>query len=261
MENIESQKGIALYIALVIMAFLLAIGLGLSVIISGQLGMIRDVGNSVVALYAADTGIEHALYNRRKLFNTSDITDQITSQITYSVIRQEEAGLKEWWESSGTFANETRAIRIDQGSYFDFLFFASGSASFRKYDDKTYYASWCPFESPEPIRIKSQLVAGVNREINYEYNVTDQFRNPQSKITVSLVKNDAFTPFSGTPGCNSSNPPATVNCSARIKFTINTPLEIFFFILTIKAKTDILEKSFEIKGDYNPTSCGPHQSW
>ncbi len=59
------QKGVALYLALLIMAILLSIGLALSVILMGQMRMIKGMGDSVIAFYAADTGIEKALY---KLF-------------------------------------------------------------------------------------------------------------------------------------------------------------------------------------------------
>ena len=58
-----SQKGVSIYLALIIMIILLAIGLGITTIIVFQMKMIRGMGDSVVALYAADTGIERALYD------------------------------------------------------------------------------------------------------------------------------------------------------------------------------------------------------
>jgi hypothetical protein len=56
------QKGVSIYLALIIMIILLAIGLGITTIIVFQMKMIRGMGDSVIALYAADTGIERALY-------------------------------------------------------------------------------------------------------------------------------------------------------------------------------------------------------
>lgn len=44
----------------------MAIGLGLTTLILGQLGITRDIGNSVIDIYAADAGIERALYRLRK---------------------------------------------------------------------------------------------------------------------------------------------------------------------------------------------------
>jgi len=55
------QKGISLYLALLILGILLAIGLAISAILLGQIKMIKGMGDSVVAFYAADTGIEKAL--------------------------------------------------------------------------------------------------------------------------------------------------------------------------------------------------------
>ena len=56
------------------MVILLAAVLGLSTILLGQLKIIREMENSVVALYAAETGIEHALEARIDLvaFKSAD---------------------------------------------------------------------------------------------------------------------------------------------------------------------------------------------
>ena len=56
------QKGIALYYAVLVLAVLLSIALGLSTIAVGQLKVFGDVGDSVKALYAADSGMENVLY-------------------------------------------------------------------------------------------------------------------------------------------------------------------------------------------------------
>jgi len=57
-----SKKGVSIYLALMIMFILLAIGLGISTILVSQMKMIREMGYSVIAFYAADTGIEEELY-------------------------------------------------------------------------------------------------------------------------------------------------------------------------------------------------------
>jgi len=64
-KNIISQKGVAIYLAMVIMSVILLIGIGMSTIIIGQIKISTGIGNSVVALYAADTGIERALYEEK----------------------------------------------------------------------------------------------------------------------------------------------------------------------------------------------------
>jgi len=57
----EKQKGVSLYLAVVLMTMLLALVLGVSTILFRQLQTIRGMEDSVVALYAADSGIERAL--------------------------------------------------------------------------------------------------------------------------------------------------------------------------------------------------------
>ncbi|MFH1451251.1 MAG: pilus assembly PilX N-terminal domain-containing protein [bacterium] len=57
-----SKKGVSVYLAILVMSILLAIGIGVTTIILGQARMIRSMGDSVIAFYAADTGIENVLY-------------------------------------------------------------------------------------------------------------------------------------------------------------------------------------------------------
>jgi len=60
----NKQKGVSLYIAIMIIAILLAIVLGTGVILLGQLKVIKGMENSIMAFYAADTGIEEVLMTR-----------------------------------------------------------------------------------------------------------------------------------------------------------------------------------------------------
>lgn len=69
MSNIKFEKGVSLFLALIVMAILLAIALGLSHIIITQIRMAKGMGDSVVAFNAADTGIERALVNRHNPTN------------------------------------------------------------------------------------------------------------------------------------------------------------------------------------------------
>ena len=57
----NSQKGISLYITVIIMSIILASVLGLSAFLVSQIRMIRSISYSVIALFAADTGVEVAL--------------------------------------------------------------------------------------------------------------------------------------------------------------------------------------------------------
>lgn len=61
-NNETMEKGISLYLSLMIMTIFLAMSFGISIILLRQLEMVRGMGDSVIAFYAADTGIERALY-------------------------------------------------------------------------------------------------------------------------------------------------------------------------------------------------------
>lgn len=58
------QSGTSLYLAIIVMIVLLAIVLGLTSILLGQMVMVREMGYSVIALSAADAGIEAILVYR-----------------------------------------------------------------------------------------------------------------------------------------------------------------------------------------------------
>jgi hypothetical protein len=118
MFNINSQnnKGISLYFGLIIMAIFLAVALGLITILIGQIGIMRGMGNSVVAFYAADSGIEKTLMLRESL--PPYLGDILSNGAEYSVTVT--AGGGSGCDSSfnycitsiGSFLETKRAIEI-----------------------------------------------------------------------------------------------------------------------------------------------------
>lgn len=76
----KKEKGVSLYLALMIMAVFLALALGISTILFGQVKMMKEMGHSVMAFYAANSGIERELYEKNYLsqpvgFTYSDFLD------------------------------------------------------------------------------------------------------------------------------------------------------------------------------------------
>ena len=61
----NKQKGSALFFSLIILSLLLAIVFGISTIVFLQLQSVARIGESVIALSAADSGIEKTLYDRK----------------------------------------------------------------------------------------------------------------------------------------------------------------------------------------------------
>ena len=62
-KNNSRSRGLSLYLAVVIMTVLMSIAFGMSTILVGRLKNLETIGDSVVAFYAADSGIEQALKN------------------------------------------------------------------------------------------------------------------------------------------------------------------------------------------------------
>lgn len=50
-----------MYLAIIVLAIILAIVLGLTAVLVAQIKTMKELGNSVGALYAADTGVERSL--------------------------------------------------------------------------------------------------------------------------------------------------------------------------------------------------------
>lgn len=112
----EAQKGISLYLAILIMGILLAMALGLSTLSFFQIQMVKGMGDSVSAFYAADTGIERELYEK----NATGTPPYVgTLDDRYYEIRILEPGegdcpleVNFCVQSVGIFKNTRRAIRI-----------------------------------------------------------------------------------------------------------------------------------------------------
>lgn len=62
MSNIKQQKGVSLYLTFMVMSILMVISFGISSILISEIRILRSMGHSVIAFYAAETGIEKTLY-------------------------------------------------------------------------------------------------------------------------------------------------------------------------------------------------------
>lgn len=88
----KHKKGSALFLAVAMLAVLLPLALGLTAIIVGQLTITRDMGYSVVALCAADAGIERSIMNWRSGVDSPDaVADNLFNGATYTVFVEDDA--------------------------------------------------------------------------------------------------------------------------------------------------------------------------
>jgi len=65
----KTEKGVSLIITFFIMLIILAVVLAITTILYSELKIIRNIGNSVVAFYAADSGAEKVLYYDRRVIS------------------------------------------------------------------------------------------------------------------------------------------------------------------------------------------------
>ena len=64
LKCLNTQRGVSVYLAIIIMVVVLSIGLGISTLSVDQIKTMKGMRYSVVAFYAADTGIEKELYEK-----------------------------------------------------------------------------------------------------------------------------------------------------------------------------------------------------
>ncbi len=105
-----NQKGVAIYFTVLIMVIVLAMALGLTMILFSQIRMISGIGDSVVAFYAADSGMEEALYRE------NGVSGALGNGASFTVLKISAgpgcAGYDYCLRSFGGFKNIRRAIEI-----------------------------------------------------------------------------------------------------------------------------------------------------
>lgn len=72
-ENFAQKKGISILLVVLVMSVVLSISFGISSLLIQQIKMMRELGFSVNAFYAADSGIERTLDN---LYIPSDLDER-----------------------------------------------------------------------------------------------------------------------------------------------------------------------------------------
>jgi len=106
------QKGIAIYLAVTIMTIIMMVALGVSLLSVNQLKRLNEIGASVVAFAAAETGIEWALLNVTDPGYSSGVVT-LSNGSTYELFSSN-CGILLCVRSVGTYKNTRRAIMIQQ---------------------------------------------------------------------------------------------------------------------------------------------------
>jgi len=85
LKNYKEQKGVSLIISFFVMLIVIAVILSITTLLYNEIKMIRNIGNSIVAFYAADSGVEKVLYYDRKMITGSE-TRGLCSMFEYDAI-------------------------------------------------------------------------------------------------------------------------------------------------------------------------------
>lgn len=112
----KRQKGVAIYLTISIIAVLSSALLALISLVVSQIEIVLTVGDSVVAFYAADTGIERILYDLYKKGWRPSLGEKPYYQITldgaYYTVEVSDNSPSTIY-STGTFKNTERKIEIN----------------------------------------------------------------------------------------------------------------------------------------------------
>lgn len=120
----SNNKGVSLYIALMLTAVMLTIVFGLTAVLTTQIKTVRSIGYSVTAFYAAETGIEYALYNSDSCTSTCSVNGTLSlgggDTASYSISGTSSGsgacpwGINYCIKSIGDYKNTKRAIQIQR---------------------------------------------------------------------------------------------------------------------------------------------------
>jgi Tfp pilus assembly protein PilX len=121
----SSERGVSLYLAILILVIMLAIVLGLSTILMTQIKMVGQMGDSVIAFCAADTGIEEVLFQAADATTSANYSGSLDNGASWTASVVDPGGKEGGIEcpastdnfciySRGTYDKSQRAIRISR---------------------------------------------------------------------------------------------------------------------------------------------------
>jgi hypothetical protein len=82
-NKLSTNRGASLYLALIILSILMAIVFGLSSITFVQIKIIKGIGDSIIAFYGADTGIERVLYEGKFAIPSGTFQETLDNDASY----------------------------------------------------------------------------------------------------------------------------------------------------------------------------------
>ncbi len=206
----QLSKGSTIYFALMITIIILAIGLGLTAIIINQMKLARGTGDSVIALYAADTGIEQILFELSDdVFidpECNPCSDTLINGASYEVTavrgnvsETDDCPEKANWciTSQGVYKNVKRAIMVNRGMPpHKKVFIVSQDSNIRCKGDlddccNFYFPGECPVPDvsgiPAADRICQMVAESAGLGNNYLAWISDDTTSPDARFNKSDI--------------------------------------------------------------------------
>ncbi len=84
-KTIGKEKGIAVLITVMIISIVMLVATLIASVVSVQLKLASDIGDSITAIYAADSGVEYKLYQIRKAGILTNTEFSLSNGATVSV--------------------------------------------------------------------------------------------------------------------------------------------------------------------------------
>ena len=119
MSKQKFNRGVSLYLTMMILSLIFGLAFSLNTLLLTQIKSLRNIGDSVIAFYATETGIERALYSIKTEAGTGPWTETLSNSASYSVnlLNPGNGGcptvaLSYCLESIGTYKDVKRGIRI-----------------------------------------------------------------------------------------------------------------------------------------------------
>lgn len=116
MKHKIDNRGVSLLLTLLIMAALLAIGLGVSRLSVGEIKITREVPKSIIAYYAAEAGVERAIYEERVgggASTTPECSQALDNNSSYGILEIDRVGESVYIRSVGCYQDIRRAIEVN----------------------------------------------------------------------------------------------------------------------------------------------------
>jgi len=88
-KGLTAQAGVSLIITFFVMLIILAIVISISALLYSEVKVIRNIGNSIVSFYAADSGVEKVLFYDRQVLPLSSDRENLVKRGLCSMFKTE----------------------------------------------------------------------------------------------------------------------------------------------------------------------------